>query len=697
MKNITLLILISLTLFTFHSSAQFPNFTKVDTGAISQLWGGHGSSTCFDMDNDGDLDLFVGNSAVYANRVFSIFKNEGNGFFIEMPAFITEFDYKMVSSFGDVDNDGDIDLFAGLPNTQLRCYANDGFGNFQHTTSLYSNSSFYYPLLIDLDSDGFLDVIGIDRWGSVNYNNGHGGFQGSTNLGLFHVENVLLHGVSWGDVDNDGDFDFYGGYSENGGGTPKNNCYLNDGNGAFVEFDPTSPIVQDTCTTTCANWVDYDNDGDMDIYVHNVICDCSLPALYENLGDMQFIRHVFVDEMYRYSFANSAVWGDLDNDADLDLYISIENNEFPWGGGTSATPYNVLYLNDGNGQFTNFLEDHSLVTEDSHTALLFDHDNDGDLDVLLTRYSWANDGYNNLFVNEGNDNSWIVLTCEGTISNRSAIGTRVQAKGFVNGKHITQTREITPINGHLSYANQRVHFGLGDADVIDTLILRWPSGHIDTFLNVPANQFYNAIEDSVLEIDFKATNYIQYNPGIADVIFTEEGESATFDLTEHYQFIKGDTVPEITGDTLTFSFSNENPEVATVALNGSIFTIVGGSVSDDSKVQIIASAGFTKRMDQFIVNQTVGYATTASSKQSLRIHPNPCSGTTCLRYQINDKGYLISDLYSISGQKIKRLLNEEQLPGEYDMEVDLSDVPPGVYVVRMRVEEHVETRKMVVF
>jgi hypothetical protein len=110
---------------------------------------------------------------------------------------------------------------------------------------------------------------------------------------------------------------------------------------------------------------------------------------------------------------------------------------------------------------------------------MFDHDNDGDLDILLTRYSWSNDGHVNLFVNEGNDNSWIVLTCEGTISNRSAIGSRIYAKCFVNGKHITQTREITPINGHLSYANLRVHFGLGDANVIDTLVIRWPSGHVD--------------------------------------------------------------------------------------------------------------------------------------------------------------------------------------------------------------------------
>ncbi len=482
----------------FETQAQLPNFTKVDTGAITQLWGGHGSSTCFDMDNDGDLDLFVGNSAVYANRVFSTFKNEGNGFFIEMPEFITNLHFKMVSSFGDIDNDGDTDLLTGLPFPQLVFYSNDGYGNFQWYTSFMSPDSKYYPTLIDLNNDGFLDLVGIDRYGSVRYNDGNGEFPENESLGLLQEqEGVFLHGVSWGDPDDDGDLDFFGGYSPSGG-IPKNLCYLNDGNGGFVQFDPTSPIVEGECTNTCINWVDYDNDGDMDLYVHNVICDNMLPALYENLGDMQFTRHDIIDEMYRYSLANSSVWGDLDNDGDLDLFISIENNEFPWPPpDTSATPFNVLYLNEGNGQFTDIL-DHPLTLEDSHTALLFDHDNDGDLDVLMSRYSWSNDGYNNIFENEGNDNSWIVLTCEGMISNKSAIGTRIYAKAFVNGKHTTQTREITPINGHLSYANLRVHFGLGDANVIDTMIIRWPSGIVDTYFNVEAEKFYWAKEDTYL-------------------------------------------------------------------------------------------------------------------------------------------------------------------------------------------------------
>jgi len=693
----TSILTLYLIALSFAAQAQFPNFTKVDTGAITQLWGGHVSSTCFDMDNDGDLDIFGGNSAVNTNRVFSFYKNEGNGLFIEMSAFITDLDFSQVSSFGDVDNDGDIDLFAGLPNTQLRCYENDSFGNYQLFTAFYSNNSYLYPSLIDFDNDGFLDVVSINRFGSVNYNNGNGTFYQHESLGLFHVEeNVLLHSVSWGDADNDGDLDFYGGYSAtNDTGIPINLCYLNNGNGAFVEFDPTSVIVEDTCNTLCVNWVDFDNDGDMDLYVHNPVCDNSLPALYENLGNMEFARHEIIDEIYRYSFASSGSWGDLDNDADLDLFITVENNVNPFTGDTSATPFNILYLNEGNGQFTDILE-HPLTLEDSHTAMLFDHDNDGDLDVLMTRYSWTNTGYNKLFVNEGNDNSWIVLTCEGTTSNKTAIGARVQAKCFVTGNHITQTREITPINGHLSYANLRVHFGLGDADVIDTMLIRWPSGHIDTYLDVEANQFYRAIEDDNLEIEFKATNYIQNSPGIANISFEEIGETTTIDLKEHFHFIKGDTVPEIIGDTLTFSvYYIEDSAVVTTEVNGSLLTLEADNLGV-TKIKILTSAGFTRRVDQFEVEVGVGLNEYKLFNPVLvHISPSPFIDEVTIAYEIPLKSYIRLEIYNYHGQLVSILVDEIRQQGKYEIKYDGKELPSGIYFCTLRTNEGMQTRKII--
>jgi len=97
-------------------------------------------------------------------------------------------------------------------------------------------------------------------------------------------------------------------------------------------------------------------------------------------------------------------------------------------------------------------------------------------------------------MNEGNDNSWLILNLKGTLSNSTAFGTRIIAKATINGQHIIQTREITPMSGHATYNSTRVHFGLGDADQVDTLIIRWPSGNVDEYMNVAANKIYRFIE-----------------------------------------------------------------------------------------------------------------------------------------------------------------------------------------------------------
>lgn len=688
-----------LVMLAFLTKAQLPDFTRVDTGAVSETPGGHVSSACFDIDGDGDLDLLIGNTGVFTQRFFSMYKNERNGFFVKIPEFISDSSYQNLSSFGDVDNDGDADLFASaIGANNLRIYTNDGYGNYQLDDSVSLAYPILYPSLVDLNNDSYLDVAGIGKFGSVSYNNGNGKFPVNTDLGLMHEPPaIMLHGMSWGDPDDDGDLDAYGGFSSAGAPFSKNACFLNNGDGTFIKFDESSVIVDDsTSENASVNWVDYDNDGDMDLYVLNFTLDPingPLSALYENLGNMQFAKHIFEDEMYRKSFTNSSVWGDLDNDADLDLFVSVENNPFPWTGDTSATPYNLIFLNDGNGGFENIL-DHTLTIEDSHTAVLFDDDNDGDLDVLMTRYSWSMDGYTNLFVNEGNENSWIVLTCEGTMSNRSAIGTRIYAKSFVNGKHITQTREITPINGHLSYANLRVHFGLGDNDVIDTLIIHWPSGHIDEYLNVKANHFYRAKEDSELGIDFAATNYIQYSPAIPDQALVSDNETITIDLNEYYHFIKGDTVPEIEGDTMTYSiFSIEDTNVVSASISGNILILESGVENDESKIHIVADADFTKRMDHFTVSRLVD-VNNIPEKQDVKAFPNPFNSSIVIEYELKNSETVEIIIYNQLGKQIK-VFQQNQSQGKQQLVWNAEGLPSGVYFCVLKTQSGTQTMKMI--
>ncbi|WP_372950542.1 SMP-30/gluconolactonase/LRE family protein [Mariniphaga sp.] len=500
------LILVQCTLaLSFVSQAQFPEFTIIDTGAIYTSTGHHVASGWFDMDNDNDMDLIITNSSGmgYTNHPNLLYKNELNGNFIQ----VTNTEYTLQSltvglpgPFGDIDNDGDQDLInADWIGTDYFIYQNDGYGNFESLKNLKQLFGFT-SVLFDLDNDSFPDIIQFHEDSSRVYaNDGTGNFVDYRDLNIpCQDSSAVVHSIALGDADDDGDFDLYIGYTNVYGGSSikaKNEFFLNNGSGRFIRQSDQAIIVQDLAMTPSINWLDYDNDGDMDLYVLNSFdkspANSISGALFENKGELVFEKHIIEPAGYRDAHRVSSVWGDLDNDADLDLYITIEKNgNF---GHVSPIKHNLLLQNNGDGTFSE-VYNNTLATESSHTATFEDIDNDGFLDVLLVRFSWANNGRNTLCMNEGNDNSWLILNLEGTSSNKTAFGTRIIAKAAINGQHIMQTREITPMSGHATYNSTRVHFGLGDAAQVDTLIIRWPSGNVDEYLNVAANEIHKFIE-----------------------------------------------------------------------------------------------------------------------------------------------------------------------------------------------------------
>ena len=597
--------------------AQFPEFTKINTGAIHESTGHHVSSGWFDIDNDNDMDLIITNSSgyLYTNHPNLMYKNEGNGNFTQVKN--TEYTLQILNvglpgPFGDIDNDGDQDLMnADWDGTKSYLYLGDGYGNFEYLKTINQLSG--APIvLFDIDNDSFLDIVQFHEDGSrVYYNDGTGNFGNYESLNITCQDPIpVTHSIALGDADNDGDFDLYMGRTNIYGTSfkAKNEFFLNNGSGSFERQSNEAIIVQDLAMTPSINWIDYDNDGDMDLYVLNsfdpVPANSVSGSLFENKGALVFEKHFIEPAGYRDAHRVSSVWGDLDNDADLDLYITIEKNSF--NGHASPVKHNLLLQNNGDGTFSE-ISAGTLAEESSHTATLEDCDNDGDLDVLLVRFSWANNGNNTLCMNEGNDNSWLILTLKGTESNSTAFGARIIAKATINGQQVMQTREITPMSGHATYNSTRVHFGLGDAESIDSIIIRWPSAHMDTFLNIPVNQFYHAIEDSVLEVDFRATNYIQYSPDIPLVEFSKPDTSSTIDLRKHFRLITGDTVPEISGDTMHYKISSiDNEDLITASLDGSLLTIEPASPEGTSRIHIIAFTDFTCRKETIIVKNRDG-------------------------------------------------------------------------------------------
>lgn len=676
------------------SHAQFPDFTISDTGSIPQSTGHHVASGCFDMDNDGDLDLIITNSSGmgYTNHPNLIYRNERNNLYQQItntPYTLEILEIGLPGPFGDIDNDGDVDLFAQNWGETSILFKNDGYGNFIKESDFDQIGG--TSMLFDLNNDSYLDLLQFG-WDStlVYYNDGSGLFPEYANLNIFFPDPVWLpHHHAWGDADSDGDFDLYIGYTNMLADNvkAKNDFFLNQGGEIFERSCEDSIIVKDSAQTPNINWVDYDNDLDMDLYVLNSFnkppFEGSLGVLFENLGELTFKEHVIEPEIYLNAQKVSSLWGDLDNDADLDLYITVERTDAPSG----TVLHNLLFINNSDGTFTEMLAG-TLFEESSHTALLEDFDNDGDLDVLLVRFSWANNGRNNLIKNEGNDNAWFILDCEGRYSNRSAFGTRVITKTQIDGNWVSQMREIRPMDGHATFPSTRVHFGLGTAESVDSLIILWPSGHIDTYLDIPARQFYQAIEDSVMNINFKATNYIEYFPAVQDTTMQTE-EILSFNFAEHYQFVTGDTIPSNVED-FTFSIYNiSKTEVINATIEGTMLTIRALDSENTVRVYIKADNGFTARVDQFLVRVKSPVQTVLSEEESgIIIYPNPFNEKFTIEFSIPFYGSI--HLLNTIGQ----IMHSEEIFGTNLHTVLLNNIPPGIYIFMISNKESIIKKKI---
>jgi hypothetical protein len=231
-------------------------------------------------------------------------------------------------------------------------------------------------------------------------------------------------------------------------------------------------------------WGDYDNDGFMDIFITGR--QISKNRLYHNNGDGTFTR-IPSGPMLAHSGQSAAIgcaWGDYDNDGYLDLFVSNQGAK------------NALFHNNGDGTFTQILT--AAPANDGGSTIFcgasswVDYDNDGFLDLLVQEGS-DTPLPSLLYHNEGNTNSWIEIKCVGTVSNRSAIGTKVRVRTSLEGKTVWQLREIT--GGDVYNSSPLVaHFGLRDATNIQVLRIEWSSGIVQEFKDLPINQIMTITE-----------------------------------------------------------------------------------------------------------------------------------------------------------------------------------------------------------
>jgi len=494
-----------------------------------------------DFDNDGDLDLYVTNNdfnfgSFNANKNRNkLFRNDGNDTFVAtLPLdMATDTSFTLGTTWADYDNDGNIDLYVpninGVYESRLNTttalgselFNNSGPQNFDFMritsgdiTSLNRIPGFA-ATWADYNNDGYVDLF-ITTPSGVFYpnetmtnvlfdNNGDGTFTKNTSHPAVNLPVGPYTIPSWSDYDLDGDMDLFltAGPTQTGTEGPDYlfiNKLMETGTATF-EQDISSLLATDNRDAQQVNWIDYDNDGDLDVYITNFggtpgISPGAENDLYRNDGGTytQITTGPHVNDS---KISLGQTWGDFDNDGDLDLYVTNLTSPLNFGG-------NNYYRNDGAPDYT-FTKigvgDFVATNKAGWGASSADYDNDGDLDMYVTFNSLtAGPAQDALYRNDlSNGNSWLNVYCIGTQSNRSAIGARVRVKATISGNSYWQMREISSQNASTGQNSLRAHFGLGDATSIDSLVVEWPSSGIkDIFVNPTPNTFITVTEGETM-------------------------------------------------------------------------------------------------------------------------------------------------------------------------------------------------------
>jgi hypothetical protein len=240
-----------------------------------------------------------------------------------------------------------------------------------------------------------------------------------------------------------------------------------------------------------ADAVDYDGDGWLDIVKTNFSDDTA--TLYHNNHDGTFSDVSSAAGLGKNS--QFLGWGtlflDIDDDGWPDIFIA-NGHVYPEVDGRDLNntfrERKLLYWNERNGRFRDISLDAGpgIATPlNSHGVAAADFNNDGSVEILVNNSHDRPSLLKNLGErNSGDQGNWILLKLKGTKSNRDAIGARVTVRV---GDH-QQVQEVRSGGGYISQSDFRLHFGLGKASKADAIEIRWPSGLVQRFENVTANQ-----------------------------------------------------------------------------------------------------------------------------------------------------------------------------------------------------------------
>jgi hypothetical protein len=446
-------------------------FTDVTVQAgVARTGWGQGVAVA-DYNNDGWPDIYL---TFFGENV--LFKNNGDGTFTDVTAAagVAAGGWSTGAAFADYDNDGYLDLYvaryvdfdlktASLPGSRPNCFYHG------------------FPVMCG--------PRGLPGGRDILYHNNRDGTFTDVTVAAGDLDKSRYRGlgVVWGDYDNDGWPDLFVANDAH-----PNLLYHNNHNGTFSEVAFAAGVAFDDDGRERAgmgtDFGDYNNDGWLDLVVTNFYGEPH--SLYLNQGNGTFLETTWPSGVGEVTVPYLG-WGtgfvDLDNDGWKDLFF-IHGHVYPEVDAHHLderyAQRNLVFRNRGDGTFADVTAAAGAAMAQKRVgrgAAFGDYDNDGRVDVVISN---VNDGVVLLHNESPPDNNWLTMKLVGHRSNRDGIGARITAQ-------LGATKLMHEIHGGGSYLSQsdlRAHFGLGKAEVVPSVEIRWPSGTIDRLDRVRANQ-----------------------------------------------------------------------------------------------------------------------------------------------------------------------------------------------------------------
>ncbi len=669
----SIIILCFIIFLSFSSVNAQLTFTEVSTSAGSGLGDGTTRGISWaDFNSDGLLDLFVPTAGSSPNKLYM---NNGNGTFTEVAAVVglNDLANTITCSWADYDNDGDLDLVTTATGAPTRLWRNnretgtDTSFTSVETAAGISMSGAQMVVWADFNNDGFVDFYSpvsssASSPDGLYKNNGDGTFTNvSSSAGVNNqVSTLLEQAVHWGDFNKDGYPELFIGNLQTGG---ESLFYLNNGNETFTS---TASTYGFNIAGRGSQWIDYNNDGNWDFcFASYAGGTTAIPVnLYRNNGNNTFTEIGSSSGITDNLISWGVTCGDVDNNGYEDIFVAVS------GQSTNCQ----LYLNNGNGTFSNATSTSGLGSLVQLEAAFGDYNNDGWLD-LYTSGSASNG--NKLFLNNGiTGKHWIQIDLSGIASNKSGVGAQID----VIAGSLKMMREINTGVGYRSQNQLRAHFGLDVNTNVDSIIVRWPSGTVDVLTNVSPDQIITIAEGETVPVEL-----ISFNFSVSGNNVLLSWQTAT--ETNNLGF-----AIERSGDNINYL------EIGTVPGFGSSTECKSYSYTD----KLVNCGTYYYRLKQidydgsFEYSKIIKVETELPTKFSLaQNYPNPFNPNTTIKFTLPEKEFVTLKIYDLLGNEVIVLLNEEKTAGNHSVKFDASNLASGTYFYKLQTGSFVGTKKMI--